>query len=136
MLCACFVCSEFKDMDAMYLCRILIYFLFNFILGTSCRHRCYGAEVIYHFFYFFLFKFGDGIHNLIPNMWQVVFVQYFIQGRVLNSYIYSFPYGSSHIVPLPAYDLEVVYCNVASSVCVKILVKELSNVLCVSLRRF
>ena len=50
-----------KGTDVMYLCRMLIYFLFHIIFGTLCRHRCYGAEVIYHFFYFFLFILSSGM---------------------------------------------------------------------------
>ena len=39
-----------------------------------------------------------------------------IQGRVVDPNIYCFFYGSSHVVPLPAYLFEVVHCcGVASS---------------------
>ena len=39
-----------KGTDVIYLCRmlILLLFIFYFILGMLCRHRFYGAEVIYH----------------------------------------------------------------------------------------
>ena len=47
-------------------------------------------------------------------MWQVVSAKIFIQGRVVI-YISSFFYGSSHIVPIPVFDLEVVHCCYVAS---------------------
>ena len=52
MLFAYFVGSDLKGTDVMYLCKMFLYF---FILGTSCRHRCHGAEVVYIYFYFFVY---------------------------------------------------------------------------------
>ena len=92
-----------KGSDVMYLCRVLDLFLFYFILfmephaGTDVMMlRLMIISLIY-------FKFCNGVQNFILNMWQVVFANLFIWVRVF--------YGSNHIVPLPAYDLEVVHCG-------------------------
>ena len=59
MLCAYLLVIILKDV--MYLSKVLIYlilfilFCSYFFHGTSCKHRCCGAEVIYVSFYLFLF---------------------------------------------------------------------------------
>ena len=44
-------------------------------------------------------------------MWQVVFANIFVQGRIVHSYIFSFFDGPGNIVPLPAYDSKVLNCT-------------------------
>ena len=93
--------------------------------------------VSFHLFLFVYFKFWDGIQNFIPNMWQVVFANVFMQGMFVNSYIYSFFYPSSYIVPLPAYDLEVIHCYyVASTVLVFKYWWMCFQNICISVQRF
>ena len=54
-------------------------------------------------------KFWDGIKNFIQSMWQVAFANIPAQSTAVHSYIYSFFYGSSHIVPLPANNFDVIH---------------------------
>ena len=54
---------------------------------------------------------------MVPNVWQAVLSNISIQGRIVDHNMNCFFYGSSHIVPLPAYYFEVIHCCcVASSV--------------------
>ena len=43
--------------------------------------------------------------NLVPNMWQVVFANVSIEGRVVDSDVNGFFDGSGHIMILPSYNL-------------------------------
>ena len=123
--------NYFKGTDVTYLSKILIilfYFasyLVLFLLLFVEPHVSTDVVILRSFMFLFIFsclfcfKFWHGIQNFIPNMWQVVFANIFIQGSVVNSYIYSFFYNSNHIMLLPAYDWKVVHCcYVASSVLV------------------
>ena len=67
---------------------------------------CWG----YLSYILFILKFWDGIQNFIPNVLQAVFANIFVQDRVTHSYMQSFFYGSSHIVPFCAYEFEVIHC--------------------------
>ena len=111
--CWWYVCRYWCNVPvcSWYYFILLHFILFYFtIFVTSCRYRCYGA-----WGYLFIFKFWDAIQNFIWNMWQVVFANILVQGRVVHSYIYSFFYSSSHIVSLPSYNFEVVYCCFVAS---------------------
>ena len=43
-------------------------------------------------------------------MWQIVLANISIEGRVVNTDVYCFFYGPGHVLLLPTYNLEVVYC--------------------------
>ena len=74
------------------------------------RHYCgCGCLLLIIANLFTYFKFWGGVYNFIPYMWQVVFANVFIQGRVVHSCVYCFFYGTSHIVPIPAYTFEAVH---------------------------
>ena len=42
-------------------------------------------------------------------MWQVVFANVYIEGRVVDSGVNDFFDGSGHIMTLPSYNLEVLH---------------------------
>ena len=44
-------------------------------------------SLMFFFIIFVCFKFWDGIHSFIPNMWQVVYANISIQGRGVICYI-------------------------------------------------
>ena len=45
-------------------------------------------SLMFLFIIFVCFKFWDGIHSFIPNMWQVVYANISIQGRGAIFYIH------------------------------------------------
>ena len=55
----------------------------------------------------FSFQFWDGKQNLVPNMWQVVFGNASIEGRVVDSDVNGFFDGSGHTTSFPSYDRKV-----------------------------
>ena len=48
----------------------------------------------------FSFQFWDGKQNLVQNMWQVVFANVLIEGRVVDSDVNGFFDGSGHTISL------------------------------------
>ena len=48
-------------------------------------------------------------------MCQVVLANVSIEGRVIDSDVYSFFYGPGHILTLPAYYFEVFHCCLVAS---------------------
>ena len=97
----------------MLLCRLLLVMLCrgnlsdtNVIVQICCSKPlkglmlwCRGA--------LFSFQFWDGKQNLVPNMWQVVFANVPIEGRVVDSDVNGFFDGSGHTMSLPSYNFEV-----------------------------
>ena len=63
----------------------------------------------------FRFQFWDGKQNFIPNVWQVVFANVSVEGRVVDSDVYGFFDGSGHILPLPISDFEILQCCFVTS---------------------
>ena len=57
----------------------------------------------------FSFQFWDGKQNLVPNMWQVVFANVSIEGRIVTSDVNGFFDGSGHTMSLPFYNFEVLH---------------------------
>ena len=48
-------------------------------------------------------------------MWQLVLANISIEVRVVDSDVYYFFCGPGHILPLPAYNLEVIHCCCVAS---------------------
>ena len=48
--------------------------------------------------------------NFIPDVWQVVFTNVSVKGRVAVSYVYGLLYGPGHILIFPCYYFEVLQC--------------------------
>ena len=49
-------------------------------------------------------------------MWQVVLSNVSVQGKAVHSNVYGFCDGSSHVVPLPAYNSKVLHCCYVATV--------------------
>ena len=65
----------------------------------------------------FSFPFWERKQNFVPNMWQVVFANIFVKGRVINSDVNDFFDGCGHFMTLPSYNLDIFHwCCVASSI--------------------
>ena len=77
MLCACITGMDFQVlMLCTSICCWFVIILFYFHFGTSCQHTCYCAMRLF----LACFKLWDGMQNFIPNIWQVVFANIFVQG--------------------------------------------------------
>ena len=61
------------------------------------------------YFLFVSFKFWNEKQNFVLNVWQAALANISIQGRDVDSYIYGLFHCSCHLMPLPAYNLEVVH---------------------------
>ena len=48
-------------------------------------------------------------------MWQVVFANVSVEGRVVDSDVYGFFDGSGHDLTLPCYDFEILQCCFVTS---------------------
>ena len=75
----------------------------------------------------FQFKFCDVIQNLIPHMWQMVFANIFVEGWIVNPYVYSFLDQPRKVVILSPHHTEVVNCGVMT--CDVVMVKDRRGVL-------
>ena len=105
--------QTFQSRGQLLLLNLLRYRNFvqrSLLLVNLLRHRCYGVEV-----YLFSFYFWDGKQNFIPNVWQLVLANVSIEGRVIDSDVYSYLYGPCHILTLPSYNFEVFHCCCVTS---------------------
>ena len=59
-------------------------------------HRCYCADCTY-----LVFSSGMGKQNFIPDVWQIVFANVSVEGRVVDPDVYGFFDSPGHILNPP-----------------------------------
>ena len=62
-------------------------FLFYIILNLFLEPHISSYVIVLRLLFGY-FKFWDVTQNYVPNIWQVVFANVFVQGRVVHSNIY------------------------------------------------
>ena len=90
MLCACFVGVEFKCTDVMYLCRMVIYFIFILFLFLE---PYVGTDVmvlrLLYFFYLFLFIISSWMeYRTLSQICGMLYLPIFLFRVGLLTFIY------------------------------------------------
>ena len=79
------------------------------------RSHCWYCTCVVVLIVLFSFQFWNGKQTFIPNVWQVVFANVSVEGRVVDSDVYGLFDGSGHILTLPFYDFEILQCCFVTS---------------------